>query len=203
MKKNPLVDAYIQKSAPFAQPILTHLRALVHGACPDVEEAIKWGFPNFMYRGQILCNMASFKQHCSFGFWNAKNMQDPHGLLETVGKTAMGHLGKITSMDELPSDEILAEYIQRAMQAEKTTAPPKKTAAKRTFEIPVDLQDALAQNEEAKAVFEAFSPSHKWEYVEWIGEAKKEETRKRRVEQTVRQLLEKKSLHHKYGRKNG
>lgn len=204
MKKNPQVDAYIQKSAPFAQPILEHLRALVHKACPETDEAIKWGFPNFMYRGQILCHMASFKQHCSFGFWNAKDMEDPHGLLETVGKTAMGHLGRITSMDSLPSSQILTDYIHRAMQVEKGVAPTKKkTASQRTFDIPVDLQDALAQNAEAKAVFEAFSASHKWEYVEWISEAKREETRKRRVDQTIQQLLEKKSMHWKYDRKNG
>src|SRR5687768_13818661 len=101
------IDAYILAAAPFAQPILNHLRELVHAACPDVEESMKWSFPHFNYNGEILCSMASFKKHCSFGFWKASLLPDPDGLLQIVGKTAMGSLGQITSMDDLPSDRIL------------------------------------------------------------------------------------------------
>ena len=111
---DPRVDAYIEKSQPFARPILNHLRQLVHKACPDVTETIKWGFPNFEYKG-LLCNMASFKAHCAFGFWKAALMKDSAKFLEPMGKTAMGHFNRLTSVNDLPSDKILISYIKEAV----------------------------------------------------------------------------------------
>ena len=108
-KKDPRIDAYILKSADFARPVLTHFRTLVHKACPDVEETIKWGMPHFEYKG-VICHLAAFKQHCSLGFWNAPAMSDPHQLLNAHGKTAMGHLGIITSLSDLPDDAILVHH---------------------------------------------------------------------------------------------
>src|SRR4051794_24982863 len=110
------VDDYIAKSADFAKPILAYLRKVVHEACPEVKETIKWSFPNFEYRGSILCNMASFKQHCSFGFWLGGQMSDPDHLIETSGeKTSMGHLGQIKSMADLPTAPVLGRYIREEM----------------------------------------------------------------------------------------
>ncbi|MBA2563407.1 MAG: DUF1801 domain-containing protein, partial [Chitinophagaceae bacterium] len=108
---DPRIDAYINKAAPFAQPILHHIRQLVHKACPQVEETIKWSFPHFDYKG-MLCNMAAMKQHCSFGFWKASLMADPEKLLNKIGNTGMGSFGKITSLNDLPSDKILVSYIK-------------------------------------------------------------------------------------------
>src|SRR5688572_32247585 len=113
--RNPNIDAYIKRSAPFARPIMEHLRELVHKACPQVEETIKWGFPHFEYKG-ILCSMAAFKQHCSFGFWKATLMDDPNNILERVGKTSMGSLGALTSKKDLPADKVIIAYIKEAMK---------------------------------------------------------------------------------------
>lgn len=115
MKADSRVDEYIEGSAPFAQPILKHLRELVHKACPQVQETMKWSFPHFKYKG-ILCSMAAFKQHCSFGFWKATIMNDPEQILSLVGKTAMGHFDKITSLKDLPSDQIMIVYIKEAVR---------------------------------------------------------------------------------------
>src|SRR3954454_9510627 len=113
---DPRVDDYIARSADFAKPILTWLRNVVHHACPEVRETIKWSFPNFEYRGSILCNMASFKQHCSFGFWLGGQMSDPDNLIAASSeKTSMGHLGQIKSTVDLPPEEVLIRYIQEAM----------------------------------------------------------------------------------------
>jgi len=98
------IDLYISKSASFAQPILMHLRPLIHKSCPDVVETIKWGFPHFEYCDEIICSMASFKMHCTFGFWKASIMDDPHNLLQRMGKSAMGHLGQLTDISSLPPD---------------------------------------------------------------------------------------------------
>ena len=196
----PKIDAYIEKSAPFAQPILEHLRELVHKACPDVEETIKWGFPHFEYKG-ILCSMASFKQHCSFGFWKATLMKDEKGLMEQVGKTAMGHFGKITSMKDLPSDKIITSYIKEAMRLndeEIKLVPKTKSPAKKPLAAPPELLAALKKNKAALKTFEGFSPSNKKEYIEWIVEAKTETTRGKRIETAVEWMAEGKIRHWKY-----
>ena len=112
--KDKRVDAYISKSAEFAKPILIHLRDLVHAACPDIQETIKWGFPHFDYKG-MLCSMASFKQHCAFGFWKTALMKDAK---EMIGKNeyAMGHLGKIMSLKDLPPDKKIIAWIKEAVK---------------------------------------------------------------------------------------
>jgi uncharacterized protein YdeI (YjbR/CyaY-like superfamily) len=193
---DPRVDAYIAKSAPFAQPILTHLRKLVHKACPDVVENIKWGFPFFEYNGP-LCNMAAFKAHCGFGFWKAKLIPDPKGLLAGEGA---GSMGKISNLKDLPSDKIILDFIKVAMQlnADGVKAPAVKKAPKKDIPVPEDVIKVLAKNKKAAATFEAFSPSHRREYLEWIVEAKTEQTRTKRIATMLEWLAEGKARNWKY-----
>ena len=177
MKSNPAIDAYIRKAAPFARPILKKVRALFHKACPDIEEAMKWSFPHFEYCG-IVGSMAAFKQHATFGFWKSSLMNDPYGLFGADGDTAMGR-AKFTDVSELPPDNVLLEYIREAValneQGVKVEKP--KRQKKPEAEVPADLRAALKKNKKALAAFEAFSPSHRREYVAWITEAKQEATR--------------------------
>jgi len=121
------IDHYIGNAALFAQPVLNYLRELVHAVCPDVQETMKWSMPYFEYKGGILCWMAAFTKHCAFGFWRASDMSDPNKILETVEKTAMGSFGKITSLDDLPSDKILIKYIR---EAAKLNRNKQKTVSK-------------------------------------------------------------------------
>ena len=178
---DPRIDAYIAKSADFAQPILEHLRAIVHAACPDVEETMKWSFPHFMYNG-MLCSMASFKAHCAFNFWKAEL------LMDDSNREAMGQFGRIASVKDLPSKKALTAYIRQAMQLndEGVKAPARaKPAAPRPLEVPDYLLAALKKTPGALKQFEAFSPSKKREYADWLTEAKTEATRDRRLEQAV------------------
>lgn len=196
------VDEYINRSAAFAKPILSHLRAVIHQADPRIEETIKWGFPNFEYKG-IVCSMASFKQHCSFSFWKASVLKDPHQILSAIGETAMGHFGKIKSLNDLPSDDILIEYIREAVQLnEADVKVPSRTkpVAQKDLEVPGYLLDALKQNKEAKATFEAFSYSNKKDYVEWLTEAKTEATREKRLQTAIEWMAEGKIRNWKYVR---
>jgi uncharacterized protein YdeI (YjbR/CyaY-like superfamily) len=199
--KDPRIDAYIAKAAPFAQPILTHLRELVHQACPDVDETWKWSFPHFDYKGSILCSMAAFKQHCSFGFFKASLMEDPHGILTTVGKTAMGHLGQIKELKDLPKDKILKEYIKQAMRLNeagvKVPSKPKTTKATE-LDTPDYLQKALRKSKPAFAAFEAFTPGKRKEYIEWLEGAKTETTREKRLATAIEYISEGKGLNWKY-----
>lgn len=198
--KNKAVDAYIAKSADFAKPILTHLRELVHKACPDVVETIKWGMPSFEYKG-ILCGFASFKAHCSFGFWKASLMKDNELLLSNAkSEAAMGHLGKLTSLKDVPSDKRITAWIKDAMRLndEGVKVEKKKPVTQKELEIPGYFTKAVQKNKKAWKVFEAFSPSNKKEYVLWVDEAKTEDTRNKRLEQAIEWMAEGKPRNWKY-----
>jgi uncharacterized protein YdeI (YjbR/CyaY-like superfamily) len=197
------IDGYIIDAADFAKPILEHLRQVMHEACPEVEETIKWGFPHFEYRGSILCSMASFKQHCAFGFWLGAIMKDPHDILDRVGeKTSMGFLGKIKSMKDLPSKKILIQYVKDAMElteigAKKEIQKTKKIASKEV-EVPAYFLAALKKNKKAFSTFKTFSNSNRKDYVEWITEAKTTETKNKRMATAIEWLAEGKSRNWKY-----
>ena len=199
---DPRVDEYISKSADFAKPVLTYLRDVVHKACPDVNETIKWNFPNFEYAGGILCSMAAFKQHCVFGFWLASLMTDPNKLLTIGEKTAMGHLGQIKSIADLPPEKVLVKYIKEAMLLNEKGAKisKKKVTEIKEVEVPPYFLDALRQNKTAYSTFEKFSPSHKKEYLEWITEAKSEATRNKRIATALEWLEEGKPRLWKYSK---
>jgi uncharacterized protein YdeI (YjbR/CyaY-like superfamily) len=191
------IDAYIARSAEFARPILKHLREVVHGACPEVEETMKWSFPNFMYKG-ILCSMASFKEHCAFGFWKGSLILNKEG---DYTKDGMGHLGRLTKLSDLPSKKVLTGYIKEAMKLNDTgvKSPTRsKPKAPKEVVVPQDLTSGLSKNKKALATFEKFSPSHKREYIEWITEAKTEATRTRRLETAIEWMAEGKPRNWKY-----
>jgi uncharacterized protein YdeI (YjbR/CyaY-like superfamily) len=196
------IDAYIAQSAPFAQAILQHLRALIHKAVPQVTETIKWGMPFFEYEGP-LCNMAAFKQHCAFGFWKASLMKDPQGLLQQMEKSAMGHLGRIRSLEDLPADKVLLAYIKEAAALNKqgVKAAPKAPKVQEELEVPDDLKKALARNKAAAKTFQDFSYSNKKEYLEWITEAKTEDTRIKRLHTAIEWMAEGKPRNWKYMKK--
>lgn len=200
--KEKKIDDYIKKAQPFAQAILTHLRELVHKACPDVEEKVKWGMPFFDYKGPM-CHMASFKQHAVFGFWKAALMKDKELMEMAKSEVAMGHLGKITSLKDLPSNKQLTAYIKEAMKLNEQgiKLPPKPKSAAASVETPAELTAALKRNRSAKETFDSFSNSHKKEYIEWITEAKTEATREKRLEQAIEMMAEGKSRNWKYQKK--
>jgi uncharacterized protein YdeI (YjbR/CyaY-like superfamily) len=195
--RDPRVDAYIAKSAEFARPILAHLRQVVHAACPDVEETIKWNFPHFQYKG-LLCNMAAFKEHCAFGFWKGALVLGGDGQADE----AMGQFGRITKLSDLPSKKVLSGYIKKAMELNeagvKSPTRSKPKAPRPEPAVPDELAAAMEANPAARATFEKLSPSHRREYIEWIAEAKTPATRGRRVETAVQWLAEGKPRNWKY-----
>ena len=195
--KDPRIDAYIAKSADFARPILNHLRKLVHNACPDVEETMKWNFPHFVHHG-ILCGMGAFKQHCTFGFWKRELVLGKD--LGARREDSMGQFGRITALADLPSEKILLGYIRKAAALNEAgvKSPARKPKAKKPLAVPADFMAALKKNKVALATFENFSPSHKREYVEWITGAKRVETRNSRLATAIAWLAEGKSRHWKY-----
>jgi uncharacterized protein YdeI (YjbR/CyaY-like superfamily) len=198
VKKDPRIDAYIANAQPFARPILKAIRKAVHQGCPDVEEALKWSSPSFMYKG-ILCGMAAFKAHATFGFWD-------HELLLRKGlkpadEKAMGQFGRLMSVDDLPSEKELVRLVKAAValrdSGAKRAAKPRP-ARDRTLEVPDYFMAALRKNEKALATFEGFSYTNKKEYVQWVTEAKGEDTRKRRLDTAIAWMTEGKVRNWKY-----
>ncbi|MDR7070185.1 uncharacterized protein YdeI (YjbR/CyaY-like superfamily) [Pseudoxanthomonas japonensis] len=195
---DPRVDAYIEKASPFARPILDHLRALVHAACPSLQEDIKWGMPSFQYGGRILCQMAAFTQHASFGFWQHA------AVTEGKARDGMGSLGRLETIKDVPSKRELTALLRKAMalidEGVTSTATRAKPAPRAALKVPADLRDALAGNPGAKATFDGFSPSARRDYLEWITEAKREDTRARRLAQAVEWMAEGKLRNWKYAK---
>jgi uncharacterized protein YdeI (YjbR/CyaY-like superfamily) len=196
------IDVYINKSEDFAKPILIHLRQIIHEACPEVTETIKWSSPHFEYKDSILCSMASFKKHCAFAFWLRSAMKDPHQVMVQVGEqTSMGHFGALKVVNDLPSKKIMITYILEAMSLiDKGIKLPRKKRETSTKEIVVPdyFLRLLKKNKKALVAFEAFSYSRKKEYVEWIGEAKTDTTRDKRIAIALAWLSEGKSMNWKY-----
>jgi uncharacterized protein YdeI (YjbR/CyaY-like superfamily) len=192
--RDPRVDAYIAKSADFAKPILVYVRELVNATCPQAEETLKWGMPTFMYHG-MLCGVAAFKQHCTFGFWK-------HSLVVGAGRydDAMGQFGRITKLSDLPRKKELVAFIKKAMQLNEDGIKIERprTKPRPAPRAPEDFASALKKNRKAQAVYDAFSPGMKREYVEWITEAKREETRGKRIAQSVEWIAEGKQRNWKY-----
>lgn len=194
MKTDPRIDAYIERQADFARPILEHLRDVLHEACPDCEETLKWSMPSFMYQGKILAGMAAFKAHATFGYWNDSMLQQ-----EEKNRSAMGQFGRLTSLDDLPSRDSLVELTRKSMKlVDDGVKPERGKSAKAPFTVPQDLRAAIDALPAAKATFDGFPPSCQREYVEWVTEAKRDETRAKRLAQTVEWLAEGKRRNWKY-----
>lgn len=194
-KIDPRVDEYIEESEDFARPILTHIRELVHRACPDVSETLKWSMPSFEYKG-ILCGIASFKAHCAFMFWKQSLIESDAFPKE---KTAMGSFGKITSLKDLPSDKVIISLIHKAIELnEKGIKVEKKAKPKAKIAVPEILAAALKKNKKAAATFEEFPPSCKREYIEWITDAKTDATRDKRLATAIEWMAEGKRRNWKY-----
>ncbi len=203
---DPRIDDYIARQAAFARPLLAHLRAVVHEACPQVEETIKWSAPSFVHAGRILCGMAAFKHHVSFGFWKHALVMGDGASGDTpsdaVPRDGMGSFGKMTSLDDVPPKRQLLAWIRKAMALnEQGVAARKRSSVPRPApETPPDLAAALARNRRAQATFDAFPPGKRREYVDWITEAKRAETRQKRLAQAVEWLAEGKPRNWKYMR---
>ncbi len=194
---DPRIDDYIERSAEFARPILVHIRELVHQACPDIIETMKWSMPFFDHKGTV-CNMASFKQHCAFGFWK-------QSLLEQdafpVQKTAMGSFGRIGSLADLPDNKLMIGLIRQAVKLNEEGVKIKRAPVskdKQELVVPEILTVELSKNMAAKKTFDEFPYSKKKDYVEWITEAKTEATRDKRLATTIEWLAEGKARNWKY-----
>lgn len=202
--KDKRIDTYIAKSPLFAQPILTHMRILIHKACPEVIETIKWGMPFFDYKGPMF-NFAAFKAHCVGGFWKAKLLQDENNYLgerKNNGGEAMGHLGRMTSLKDLPPDKVLIDFIKQHMKLNEAGVKiEKKPPTPKKLVMPQVLSDALNKSKKALAEFQKFSASQQREYADWIADVKTDTTKQKRLATAIEWISEGKIRNWKYLKK--
>jgi uncharacterized protein YdeI (YjbR/CyaY-like superfamily) len=196
------IDAYLKDTEAFAKPILVHLRALLHATCPEITEELKWGNPHFDYRGEMMCIFAAYKNHCSFGFWKDSLMSDARLKANADLPAAKRFMGKLTKLSDLPSDRELKGWIKEAMALNEqgVKLPPRKFEAPKTVGIPEAFSKALAADPKVKAVFEGKSASFQKEYNAWIGEAKTDATRNKRIEEALAWIAEGKGRFWKYSK---
>jgi uncharacterized protein YdeI (YjbR/CyaY-like superfamily) len=199
-KIDPRIDQYVSKAPDFAKPILKYLRATVHAACPEVDETMKWSRPHFEYKG-MLCGMSAFKAHCSFGFWKGSLII---ARSDNKNDSAMGQFGRIETLDDLPPKKQIIAYVHAAMKLNEdgVVSPARANRkARKPAAVPADLAAALKKNKAARETFENFSPSNQRDYIEWITEAKADDTRQRRLATTLEWLAEGKPRNWKYMKK--
>jgi uncharacterized protein YdeI (YjbR/CyaY-like superfamily) len=197
MPKNPKVDAYIEKSREFAQPIMKKIRALYHKACPKIEEEIKWGFPCFVHKG-IVGNMAAFKEHVAIGFWKGSLLDDPRGYFKGAGDGGISNL-KLKTVKDLPGDKEMIAFIKQAVKLNEEGVKPEKSAKKKAeLKEPAYMTAAIRKNKDAAGHWKAFTPAKKREYIEWVTGAKQEATRDKRLKQAIEWISEGKPRNWKY-----
>lgn len=198
VKTDPRVDAYIEKAAAFARPILRHFRTVVHVGAPDCEETLKWGFPHFTHKG-ILCSMAAFKEHCAIGFWKGTLFLPEGEEAETAEAEAMGQFGRVTAVSDLPPKKVLLGYVRKAVELnEAGVKVPSSRKKRKAPSVPKAFRDALDRNPQAAAWFGKMSPSQRRDYIEWVTEAKREATRDKRIATAVEWIAQGKPRNWKY-----
>ena len=205
-RRDPAVDGYIAQASPFARPILEHVRAAMHAACPEVTEAIKWSHPFYLLGGKPFASTASFKAHCALGFWRGgKPIAEAVALASPNPKEkAMGQFGRIESLSDLPAAAELRQLIVEARKAflaaqeAKAAMPTAPRAVREVPAVPDDLAAALRTQRAAQKAFKGFTPSQQREYVDWIVEAKREATRASRIVQAIEWIAEGKTRNWKY-----
>jgi len=203
MKTDPRIDAYITGAAPFARPVLKHLRSLVHRVCPESEEVIKWHMPMFSLEGKLFCALGAYKEHCRFMIFGP----EVRSLIKTGGHGSAGGMdsfGKLTSLGDLPNDRQIAKYLkfaaERIAQGKSPMSRGRRRTPKPALKVPAAFAGALKRNTAAETTFASLSPFRQREYLEWITGAKREETKTRRIAQAILWLADGKSLNWRYER---
>lgn len=193
MPQDPRVSAYIAKSPSFAQPILEHIRGVMHRARPDLDEAIKWSMPFFTLNGQVIANMAAFKAHAAFGFWRREI--DGGSSADTAGR-----FRDLMTVADLPDEPVIAAMLAEAIARMEAGGKTRRTppGSKPELATPDDLRAALDAVPAAASGFAALPPGARREYIEWVTGAKQPMTRDRRIATTITQAAAGKKLNAKY-----
>lgn len=183
------IDEYIAGKEAWARPFLTKLRQLVLTANPKMEQEWKWKAPAFTHHG-IVCLLWGFKAHVSLTFSDGNLLDDPNQVFDDCGGNEHNRALKLRAGDTIPEKQIVA-WVKSACEInEKGLKPKAKQAAPKAKAVTVsaDFDKALKKNKAVKEFFDSLSPSCKRAYTEWVDEAKREETKLKRIAKGIEAL---------------
>lgn len=193
------INLYIAEQPEWQRKLLVRLRQLIHSTDAEVEETWKWNSPHFDHQG-IMVGLQAFKEHVAVWFHKGSLIKDPKKLFEALPK---GEEKGMRSYKLFEGDKLNeAAFIDLVKQAVALNAKGTKLTdakpARKALVIPEDLEHVLHKDPTAWANWEAFNYSCKKEYIEWVTDAKQEETRKRRIAQALEKIREGESKEEKH-----
>lgn len=182
------ISEYIESMPEWSRNICKKLRTIIHKADPQMHEDWKWG-PNFNHNGMV-CGFGAFKKHVSFVFFQGAQMKDAKKILQLGGANAHNRMMHILNVKDI-KEKVLIDYIKEAVQINMNgKAVGISSPAKVEIETPADLQ-ILLEHTGLSEYFDMLAYTHRKEYILWITEAKKAETREKRLEKTIEMLQKK------------
>jgi len=185
------INSYIAEQPEWQRRLLVRLRQLIHAHDTEVEETWRWNAPGFDHGG-IMIGLHGFKTCVSVWFHKGALLKDTHGLFVLTEKDEERGIRKYKVNEGEPINEkAFADLVKQAVKLNGagTKLGDAKPASK-ALVVPPELENCLKKDEEAWEHWENFNHSHKKEYVEWIDDAKKDETRKRRIAQALEMIRE-------------
>ena len=192
-ERNPLVDAYIEKSEKWREE-LKLLRSIVLDS--ELTEEFKWGVPCYTLEKSNVVLIHVFKEYCALLFVKGSLLRDPEGILiSQTEHTQASRQIRFTGVQEISTMRlILRAYLQEAIAAEKSGL---KVEFKPTeeFNIPEEFQKKCEENPDLKKAFDALTPGRQRGYLLYFAEPKQSKTREARVEKVIPQILAGKGLH--------
>ncbi|MEO9802317.1 MAG: YdeI/OmpD-associated family protein [Reichenbachiella sp.] len=190
------IDAYLTTVSSEHRPVLELIRKTVNAVDDRIQEDWKWRAPCFSLEG-LVCWFVAFKSHVGLNFFKGALIEDIHNaFVESEDEDKGNRMIHFKSIDEVKV-KVIQDYVKQAVllneQGIKIDFPKRKT-----LETPDYLIEALNKNKKAKDVFESFTDAQRKDYIEWLVEAKREETRNKRMTQAIEWIAEGKTRNWKY-----
>ncbi|MGJ8745054.1 YdeI/OmpD-associated family protein [Polaribacter sp.] len=193
---NLKIEEYISKKEKWRKELLL-LRSVFNDL--PVEETIKWGAPTYTFNGKNIVSLAAFKSYCGLWFFQGALLKDKSKVFINAqeNKTKAMLQWRFYSSEEIDIN-LIKEYVLESIENSKKGKEIKPDRSKKELVVPIELASELSKNKKLKENFDSFSNSRKIEFANYIAEAKKAETRLRRMEKIIPMILEKIGLHDQY-----
>lgn len=177
------------------RPLLEKLRSILLST--ELEEKMKWGIPTYCWKNKNIAGIGAFKSYAGLWFFNGSFLKDPNDVLINAqkGKTKGMRQWRFRSIEEI-NENLVLQYIVEAIQNQKEGKEIKPE--KKPLIIPAELKEALASDSQLAEAFDALTLSCRKEYAEHISEAKRPETKQKRLEKIKPMISEKVGLNDKY-----
>ncbi|MCB0792148.1 MAG: DUF1801 domain-containing protein [Flavobacteriales bacterium] len=193
------INSHIAEQDEWKRRLMVRLRQLIHQVDPGIEETWRWNGPHFDRNG-IMLGMSAHKTCVSIWFHKGALLKDPRRLFEPLEKDeAKGmRVYKLKESDAI-DEKAFTELVKQAVKLnEDGVKLSEAKPARKTLVVPPELESVLKKDQHAMTNWEGFSYSKKKDYIEWVTDAKREETRKRRIAQAFQLIRDGLALNERY-----